>query len=140
MKQVSVFIENKAGSLRRLTGILKDNDINILSFSLADTENYGLMRFIVDDTERALSVLKMMQLSASVVDVYAIMMKNEVGEIHRMLEALRDIQIEYMYPASTVRDLACVICRIPEADEEAAETALRHAGFSYDGPNGTYDA
>lgn len=140
MKQISVFIENKAGSLRRLTGILQDNDINILSFSLADTENYGLMRFIVDDTERALSVLKMMQLSASIVDVYAIMMTNEVGELHRLLEALRHIQIEYMYPASTVRDLACVICRIPESDEQAAEDALQRANFSYDGPNGSYEA
>ncbi len=140
MKQISVFVENKAGSLRRLTGILQDNDINILSFSLADTENYGLMRFIVDDTERALSVLKMMQLSASIVDVYAIMMTNEVGELHRLLEALRHIQIEYMYPASTVRDLACVICRIPESDEQAAEDALQRANFSYDGPNGPYEA
>lgn len=140
MRQISVFVENKAGSLRRLTGILKDNNINILSFSLADTENYGLMRFIVDDTDRALSVLKMMQLSASIVDVYAIMMKNEVGELHRLLEALRHIQIEYMYPASTVRDLACVICRIPESDEAVAEEVLQRACFSYDGPNGIFEA
>ena len=140
MKQVSVFIENRAGSLRRLAKILMQNNINILSFSLADTSNYGLMRLLVDEPERAVQVLNLVDLSPSIADVYGIHMQNKVGELHRMFEALKDVQIEYLYPASTVEDRALVVCRIAEEDEAKADQALKDAGFSFDGPNGVYEA
>ena len=58
IKQLTVFIENRAGRLEQVTQILKDNEINIVSVSLADTSDYGLLRLILSDPDKAVSVLK----------------------------------------------------------------------------------
>ncbi len=99
IKQLSVFIENREGRMQAITGVLKDNDINILSLSLADTSEYGILRLIVSDPGRAKDVLKEAGFSARLTDVLAIKSVDRVGFLHDLLEKLGGNQtsIEYMY-------------------------------------------
>ena len=69
IKQLSVFIENREGRMEAITGVLRDNDINILSLSLADTSEYGILRLIVSDDEKARQVLRDAGFSARLTDV-----------------------------------------------------------------------
>ncbi len=99
IKQLTVFLENKDGRLEKVTQILKDNDINILSITLADTSDYGVLRLIVSNPKKALDSLLQADFSAKLVDVIGIKISHEVGKLHEMLKCLskEKIGISYMY-------------------------------------------
>ena len=127
VKQVTVFIGNKEGRIEKVTEVLKTNGINISSLSLAESVDFGLLRLIVSDPEKAKDALKAEGLSARLSDVIAVEISNKAGSLHELLTALVDFNIEYMYVLSS-SDTASMIMKIK--DHEAAETVLRSSGFT----------
>lgn len=112
-KQISVFIENREGRLGDVLGVLKDNKINILSLSLADTIDYGILRIIVDKPEEGSKALTEKGFSAKVSDVLIVEIKHEVGALQKFLEILaaEKINVEYMYGLSLHGETASVILK-----------------------------
>ena len=102
VKQLSIFLENREGRLEEALKILKDNDINIISLSLADTSDFGLLRLIVNDPEKAKQVLRENRFSSQLGDIIAIRISHTVGSLSKVLSAVTEagINIEYMYTLS----------------------------------------
>lgn len=126
VKQVTVFIGNKEGRIEKVTEVLKANSINISSLSLAESVDYGLLRLIVSDPEKAKDSLKAEGMSARISNVIAVEIPNRTGSLHDLLTALSDFNIEYMYVLST-SDTASMIMKIK--DFEAAESVISTNGF-----------
>ena len=80
IKQLSVFIENREGRLGEVLTTLKDNNINIISLSLADTSDYGMLRMVTSSPDEAKKVLKESGFSAKLTDVLAVKLEHKVGE------------------------------------------------------------
>ena len=118
VKQVSVFLENKAGRLNDVTRILGENGINISAFSIADTSDFGVLRIIVANPEKALAVLKENSFSAKITDVVLLNSPNKPGALARALEILNseDIFIEYMYAFSMNEETAVIVIRPSDLD------------------------
>lgn len=126
VKQVTVFIANKEGRIEKVTEVLKKNSINITSLSLAESVDFGLLRLIVSEPERAKEALKAEGLSAKTTDVLAVRISNQPGSLHDLLTTVKDFNIEYMYVLST-NDHASMIMKI--RDIEGAERVLKENGF-----------
>ncbi len=126
VKQVTVFIGNKEGRIEKVTEILKANSINISSLSLAEAVDFGLLRLIVSDPEKAKDALKAEGLSARLSDVIAVEISNAPGSLHELLTSLSEFNIEYMYVLS-VKETASMIVKIK--DWEAAEKVILESGF-----------
>ena len=103
IRQLSIFLENREGRLEKLTDILAKNGINIVTISLADTSEFGMVRMIVSDPDKAKAVLKEAGFSAMLTDVIAIKISNQVGVMHNLLSvfAKEQISVEYMYTIAT---------------------------------------
>ena len=126
VKQVTVFIGNKEGRIEKVTEVLKKNSINISSLSLAESVDFGLLRLIVAEPEKAREALKEEGLSVRLSDVIAVEISNKTGSLHDLLTALSDFNIEYMYVLSAA-EKASMIMKIKDA--AAAESALSTSGF-----------
>jgi hypothetical protein len=118
IKQVSVFIENKEGRLEKVTEVIQDNNINIISASLADSSEYGMLRLIVSNPEKAKSVLKEAGFSAKLTEVIAVKLPKKIGMLHQLCKVLveADISIEYMYVLST-GDVGAMIIKVSNMDK-----------------------
>lgn len=120
MKQISAFIENKPGRLLDVTGFLAEANINIHALSIADTTDFGILRMIVSDPDKAKEVLKKNGLTVKTTEVIAVALDHTPGSLHNVLKTLNDmdINIEYMY-AFTSRpvDDAMVILRLDNQNE-----------------------
>ena len=99
MKQLSIFIENKRGTLLTVLNVLKEAGIRIIASTISDTQDFGIYRIICDDPERAFIVLKEQGITATITDVFAIQLEDKPGEAARVLAlfAEADISIAYMY-------------------------------------------
>ena len=99
VEQISVFLENKSGRLYEVTSILSEAGINIRALALADTSDFGVLRLIVDDKERAVDVLKNNGFTVGKTEVVAVEVEDRPGGLHRILGILKenDINVEYMY-------------------------------------------
>ena len=98
MKQLSVFVENKPGTLAEITGILGANDIDMCALSVADTERYGILRLIVNNPQKAEDALKAAGFKVSLTDVIAIAVSHKPGGLSEALKyvAQAGIAVEYM--------------------------------------------
>lgn len=117
VKQISVFLENKSGRLYEVTKILGSEGINISALSIADTTDFGILRLIVSDPEKAEKSLKDNGLAVSCTDVIAIAVSDKPGGLASVLEVLQNesIGIEYMYAfVGKAADEALVILRVEE--------------------------
>lgn len=112
-KQLTVFIENRAGRLSEVLSVLKDNDVNILSLSLADTTEFGLLRLIVDNAAKGKEMLTEKGFSSLLSDVSIIEIPHKVGSLQELLKAIDDngVNIEYMYGLSIESDQAYVVLK-----------------------------
>ena len=122
VNQVSVFIENRQGRLGDVLHILKENNVNILSISLADTTEYGLLRLIVNDPERGCKVLLEAGFSSMLTDVVIIKIPHVAGALQSILSLITEkgINIEYMYGLSVETENASIVMKtneLPEAIE-----------------------
>ena len=99
MKQLSIFIENKRGTLLTVLNVLKGAGIQIIASTISDTQDFGIYRIICDDPERAFIVLKEQGITATITDVFAIQLEDKPGEAARVLAlfAEADISIAYIY-------------------------------------------
>jgi hypothetical protein len=99
VKQISVFLENKAGRLSEVTAVLAEAAINIRALSVADTSDFGVLRLIVNDNQKALEALKNNGFSVGTTDVVAVEVPDKPGGLHLILDLLHmaQINVEYMY-------------------------------------------
>lgn len=99
VKQLSVFLENKPGSLSRPVQVLAQAKLNILAMSVADTQQFGIMRFIVQDWEKAMNLLKKEGFVVKVTDMVAIEVSDAPGGLAAILTSLENthVNLEYMY-------------------------------------------
>jgi hypothetical protein len=99
IKQLSIFLENKTGRINDVTRILGKNGINMQAFSMAETADFGILRLIVSEVDRALELLKENNFAVKVTDVVCIRCSNTAGSLASVLEKLaeKEIFIEYMY-------------------------------------------
>ena len=126
-KQLSVFIENRKGRLGEVLHVLKENDVNIFSLSLADTTEYGLLRVIVNNPERARDVLIDAGFSSMITDVLIIKIPHVAGSLQKILEIIAEngVNIEYMYGLSVEADDASIVMKTNDLD--SACRVLREA-------------
>lgn len=117
-KQVSVFLENKSGRLNEVTRILGEAGVNISAFSIADTSDFGVLRMIVPDPEKAVEVLRANFFSVQTTPVVLVTSPNKPGSLATLLRILSDegIFIEYIYAFSMNEDSAVVVIRPSEID------------------------
>ena len=130
VKQVSVFLENRPGTLAALADILAEAKIDLRAMTVADTRDYGIVRMIVNDTDKALVALSGAGQTAKVREVCGFKVPDEVGGLSRVLNILGDagISIEYMYAIITSdSDKAHIVARVD--DNEAADRLLTENGI-----------
>ena len=129
VKQISVFLENKPGSLREMTRTLADAGIDMRAFSLAETSDFGIARLIVDDVFKTTTTLRDAGFIHSVSSVLAVAIPDVPGGLNRVLEALGEeqVNVEYMYAFLGGAAHAYMIFRV--ADEPSAVHALAGAGI-----------
>ena len=122
VNQVSVFIENRQGRLGEVLQVLKDNDVNILSISLADTTEYGLLRLIVNKPEYAKEVLLKAGFSSMLTEVLIIKVPHVAGALQNILAeiAKANVSIEYMYGLSVESSDASIVMKTNELSEAEA--------------------
>lgn len=99
VKQISIFIENKAGRLAEVTAILKNAHVNISALSLADTTDFGVLRMVVNHPDKAEKALKDEGFTVGITEVLAVEVSDEPGGLNKILDPLyeNDINVEYMY-------------------------------------------
>jgi hypothetical protein len=121
IKQLSVFLENKSGRLTEVAELLGELDINMSALCIADTAEYGILRMIVNQPERAMESLKAKGFSVSLTQVICVSLEDCPGSLGKLLRILseNDIAIEYAYAFSS-GDKASTVIRI-----EDLESAIR---------------
>lgn len=129
VEQIAIFVENKAGRLAAITKVLADNEINIRGLSVADTSDFGILRLIVDQVDRAISVLQTDGFTVGRTEVIAVEVEDKVGGLAVVLGHLYDaaINVEYMYAfVNKSGDNAVIIFRFENMEE--AVKALKKTG------------
>ena len=129
VKQISVFIENKKGELATATRYLADNGVNLRALSIADTQDFGILRLICDDPKSAEDVLKKGGYISTVTDVLAAEIEDKPGSMATILEVLAEahVIVEYTYAFLAPDKKAYMIFRVD--DNAVASAALAGAGI-----------
>ena len=118
--QISVFLENRAGQFAEITGILAENGIDLRAISIAETADYGILRMIVNDAQKATSLLMEHGYLLSMTPVLVISVPDQPGGIAPVLATLAEgsIDIEYMYSLFThIAGKAYIVFRVAEAEK-----------------------
>ncbi len=124
VKQISVFIENKIGRLAEVTKVLSDNSVNIRALSLADTKDFGILRLIVNEPEKAQSVLKEQGYTARETIVLVAEVPDRPGGLYEVLNTFEDnnINVEYMYAFAGKREKSAIMIFRFDDVEKALKT------------------
>ena len=129
-QQLSIFMENKPGQLVRVTETLKNAGIDIRAMSLADTKDFGIVRMIVRDTEKAQEVMREAGFMSTITQVMCIAMNDQPGGLSKITElmAQADVNIDYLYACITVigKD-AYIVMHVD--NEKKASRCLEDAGI-----------
>ena len=129
IKQLNVFVENRHGRLEEVYSILAKNDINVISTTISDVSEYGLISMVVSDPHLAKEVLSAEDYSASLTDVLAVKLPNKVGSLQRLIQVLTfgGVTISYLYTMATGEASASMVVKVSESDR--ALEALEENGF-----------
>lgn len=121
IKQVSIFMENRAGRLYEIASLLADNNINIRALALADTSDFGILRLIVNKPDEAIAALKKNNYTVSATNVIAIEVSDTPGGLAGVLKLFNDhsVNVEYMYAFVEKGNKAVIAFRIE--DKQAIE-------------------
>lgn len=120
VEQISVFLENKAGRLAEVTRILAEDGVNIRALSLADTSDFGILRLIVSDNDKAKEALRQHGFTVGKTDVVAVEVEDRPGGLHKILDILcrANVNVEYMYAfVQQSGNEAVIIFRFDNLDE-----------------------
>jgi len=131
IKQLSIFVENKAGRLAEITAVLAEANVDIRAISIADTSDFGILPLIVDHPDEAVEALKKAGMTVSLTSVIAIGIHDRPGEFAKAMRILADehIAIEYMYAfISRDKGKAFVILRVD--DDQRAVSVLQDSGIT----------
>jgi len=130
IKQLTIFVENKQGTVVSITDTLSKHNINLRALSIAETENFGILRLIVNDEVTAEKILKEEGYLIRITDVVGVKIGDQPGKLSAALKVLdeNEINMEYLYAfMARTEKHAYVVIRVE--DNTAAETALENAGF-----------
>ncbi len=130
VEQISIFLENKSGRMADVTSVLAEGGINIRALTLADTTDFGILRLIVNDTEKAKTILKDKGFTVGKTEVIAVEVKDEPGGLAEILNTIHKahLNVEYMYGfLEKHENKAIIIFRFDEL--EKAIDALTNAGI-----------
>ena len=129
VKQISVFIENKTGKLAEATRFIADHNINLRALSIADTQDFGILRIICDDPETAITALQDGGYITTTTDVLAAAISDKPGSLATILEVLSEakVVVEYTYAFLSNKAGAYMIFRVD--DNQTAAAALAGAGI-----------
>jgi hypothetical protein len=129
--QISLFLENKPGHLRSVTRILAEAGINIVTLSLADTQQFGILRLIVEDWQKAKSVLEETGCAVNVTEVVATEVEDRPGGLASLLQTLEEggVNVEYMYAFTFGKDRQAVMVFRFDQPDKAIEV-LQQAGIA----------
>ena len=130
IKQLTVFVQNKKGTVVSVTDILSKNNINLRALSIAETQDFGILRLIVNDEKAAEAVLRENGYLIKVIDVVGVKIGDAPGKLTEALDVLdkADINVEYLYAfMARTEKHAYVVLRVE--DNAIAESVLIGAGF-----------
>ena len=130
IKQLTVFVENKQGTVVSVTDILSKHNINLRALSIAETQDFGILRLIVNDEETAEKILQDAGYLIKMTEVVGVKIGDAPGKLTEALRILDEngINMEYLYAfMARTEKHAYVVIRVE--DNDAAETALVNAGF-----------
>ena len=131
LEQISIFTENKPGTLVEVSKLLAGAEIDINVFTIADTAEFGIIRLLVDAPKKALATLKLNKYVARLTPVVAVRMHDEPGSLAKVLASLAEggVELEYIYAfAAKKADTAYVVIRVNNPEETAA--MMEAAGFT----------
>lgn len=133
LKQVSIYAENKKGCLQNITGLLRENDINILGSVTNDSAEYGIIRMVVSDSDKCIEVLQNAGYMCKTSPVLAVECRDEVGALDNILKTLKDshINVDYTY-LSFNRETGNPIMVMHTEDVNAVENILVNKGYKCD--------
>ena len=124
LKQISLFVENKPGTVNEALKLLAANGINISTLSLSDTKFFGVLRLLIRDWEKARDILEANHLAVKITDVVAIEVDHAAGSLSKVLEILdrNQVNIEYLYAfAAGLHGKAAIIFRFADPDDAIAK-------------------
>ena len=138
LKQLTVFLENREGRLDSVTDLLAKNDINIACLALADTSEYGVLRLVVSDPDKAKTILKEEGYSSRLTEVLGVRLAQVPGSVNKLTKVLAaaNINIEYMYTLSSSKEFGSMILKV--SDIEKAYEAVKNAGMELVDPQAAY--
>ncbi len=128
IKQLSVFVPNKAGELAKITDALDKANIDIRAMSIADTQDFGILRLIVSDIDKAKEKLEESECFASTTDVVAVEISDQPGALGKVLNLLSDngVSIDYMYAFIAVSKKGAYVVLRVEDNEKAEKTLIEN--------------
>lgn len=128
IKQLSVFLENRAGRLDEVLNTLGTNGVNIVALSLADTADYGMLRMIVSDPKKGRDVLKEAGITSMLTDVVALRVPHATGSLSKAMHALMSegVNVEYMYAFANGADASAIL---KSDNPEKVVSTLKANGF-----------
>ena len=131
LKQVSIFAENKKGTMQKITSVLQEKQINIWGSVTNDSAEYGIIRMVVSDPEEAMKALKDAGYLCRLTDVMGVEVEDEVGRLNHLLLALEEsnINVNYIY-LSFNRDSGKPVMVFDAEDIWEAEESIAAKGFS----------
>ena len=138
LKQLTVFLENREGRLDSVTDLLAKNDINIACLALADTSEYGVLRLVVSDPDKAKAILKEEGYSSRLTEVLGVRLAQVPGSVNKLTKVLaaENINIEYMYTLSSSKEFGSMILKV--SDIEKAYETVKNAGMELVDPQAAY--
>ena len=130
IKQLSVFLENRKGRLKELTETLYQAGVNIRALALAESAEFGILRLVVDNPEKARSVLSAAGFTVKEQEVFAVEVEDRPGGFYQVVKLLSeaDINVDYTYAFVGGGERAVLIFKVPDADLERALKTLSGGG------------
>ncbi|WP_297057471.1 ACT domain-containing protein [Thermosulfurimonas sp.] len=130
IKQLSVFLENRKGRLKELTETLYQAGVNIRALALAESAEFGILRLVVDNPEKARSVLSAAGFTVKEQEVFAVEVEDRPGGFYQVVKLLSeaDINVDYTYAFVGGGEKAVLIFKVPDADLERALKTLSGGG------------
>jgi len=132
VKQLSIFLENRKGRLKEVTRVLAEANVNIRALALAESAEFGILRLVVDNPEKARTVLSSSGFTVKEQDVFAVEVPDRPGGFYQVVKILAeaDINIDYTYAFVRGKDQAILIFKVPDELFENALEAVSQGGLN----------